>query len=1045
MPRELTDGLYDLLTTEETEQALQSSSLEAITEKLDPQTSHLRLTEALAEILSNLLVEFKDGESNDKILKQLGLVNSLLKEVRSIFKTESLPLLSSPPSVLKALHGRDLEPELPEIGLSQPWLFTAGKDTPPLLQELRAELRSCNRVDILVSFITVSGVRKIVDLLEDITSTDATGQSKTHLRIITTTYIGATEQKALDTLANLPNCSVKVSLDGRRTRLHAKAWIFERETGFGSAYVGSANLSGAALLGGLEWTVKFTEKGQRTLFHRAQAHFETLWNDVEFQTYDPANQTHRAALKNALRIESGRDFVSNQTFFDIQPKPFQQDILDQLENERFHGRTRNLLVAATGTGKTVMAALDYKRLAAKEKGSPRLLFIAHRTQLLEQALQTYRFVLKDSTFGDRLDGNHQPAQYNHLFTTIQSANARQLIGNFGADYWSIIVIDECHHIEANGFERLVLKAAPKYLLGLTATPERSDGRNILRHFENRPDGTPAAQLRLWHALDQQLLAPFEYYACDDSVDYRSVPWSQPGETAALDNLITGNTLRVRSIVNAWQRLVENPLEGRTLIFCVSIAHAEFMAQELTKAGIITRVVSSKSTQQERADIPRALEKGHIHAIATVDLYNEGVDLPFVDTLLLLRPTQSATVFQQQLGRGLRLFEGKDSCLVLDFVGQYSEGFRFDILYSSITGLSRRDVIEGVERGFGKLPSGCHIQLEKQARENILRSLRGVLNQNWRRLQTELQTYCSLHMIKNPKLSDFLYDQRLELEDIYRPKASSSTNNSGWTNLKKAAGVVKAEINEPAATFSRRLGGLIHLEDPDQIKLLKNIGESEGQLSIGADRDRTRILMLAYQIDGTRNTTTPEGFLDFVGHSPELCEELLELGSYLEAREQRVFRPLPEFANGLIKLHCAYNAREILTAIGFLTSEKRTPFQAGVLALKSEKTELLFVTLDKSSALHQGVAYEDYAISPNLFHWQSQNSSAPDTPTGKKYLESPKNGWRFELFVRKNKQSPYRACGPVVLESTHGERPMNIVWRLTNSLPTWLFQELSVLH
>ena len=170
-----------------------------------------------------------------------------------------------------------------------PWLFTAGRGTPSLLSELQRELGACDRVDILVSFITQSGVRKLLDILQGITAVDAHGRPATRLRILTTTYTGATEMQALDLLARLPGVEVRVSLDGRRTRLHAKAWIFHRDSGFGSAYVGSANLSAAAMMGGLEWTVKFTEQGQEELFARARANFETLWEDREFQRYDPEN------------------------------------------------------------------------------------------------------------------------------------------------------------------------------------------------------------------------------------------------------------------------------------------------------------------------------------------------------------------------------------------------------------------------------------------------------------------------------------------------------------------------------------------------------------------------------------------------------------------------------------------------------------------------------------------------------------------------------------------------------------------------------------
>ncbi|MFU8785577.1 DEAD/DEAH box helicase family protein, partial [Aliidiomarina sp.] len=438
---DLPQGLYELLRTAELDEALTQFGDRAELENLSLETGSRHLAHAITEQVSDILAQVADagGNAQERLHRQVELLNQLLVQARQLarIEREANPIIT-PPQVLRSISPPNQRTEIPAIGLAQPWLFTSGKDSPALLHELQSELNSCDSVDILVSFITVSGVRKIIDTLKRITALNAAGNSQTKIRIITTTYIGATDQKALDQLAALPNSQVKVSLDGRRTRLHAKAWIFERQTGFGSAYVGSANLSGAALMGGLEWTVKFTEKGQKALFSRAKAHFETLWQDEEFQTYDPNNSEHQTALKDALVREKGGQYEAVQgitTFFDIQPKPFQRILLEQLENEREHGRFRNLLVAATGTGKTVMAAFDYKRLCEHEGGQPRFLFVAHRKEILQQALSTYRHVLRDGNFGALLSGQHQPTQYAHVFTTIQSALSQNLIEQYGADYW----------------------------------------------------------------------------------------------------------------------------------------------------------------------------------------------------------------------------------------------------------------------------------------------------------------------------------------------------------------------------------------------------------------------------------------------------------------------------------------------------------------------------------------------------------------------------------------------------------------------------------
>jgi superfamily II DNA or RNA helicase/HKD family nuclease len=996
------------------------------------------LTARLADILDNISGQKSISEAEQAELK---LIGGLLREARQTADDEIDNLPAEPLTVLRAIHAPDAIPTFPETGLRRPAIFTAARNDPSLLNELRSELACTDRVDILVSFITWSGVRKILDILKSTTALDATGNPRTRFRILTTTYIGATEARAVNALAQLPGVDVRISLDGRRNRLHAKAWMFHRLTGFGTAYVGSANLSEAALVGGIEWTVKFTQARDPDLYMAACANFEALWNDGEFQPYDPNDEPQRIALENALKeqrrkpgqSEQSSDPIALHTWFDLKPKPYQVEMLDRLASERRHGRMRNLIVAATGTGKTVVAAFDYERMSRSAGTPPRLLFIAHRIQILKQAMTTFRQVLRDPSFGELLDGDNEPTQYEHLFATITTVHRRALATKLGADYWHVVIVDEAHHLAAATFDQFIGSVTPAFLLGLTATPERADGKSLHPYFDCRHDGSPAVSLRLWDALDQQLLAPFEYYATTDETDLRSIKWNRPEELAQLDTLISSNTARSALVTNALQRYVSDLGQLKAVAFCVSVAHAEFMAAWFAKMGLPACSLTGKNTPQQRDSAIQDLRAGKIKLICTCDLFNEGVDIPEIDTLLLLRPTQSPVVFQQQIGRGLRLADKKESCLILDFVGLYDEEFRFDVLLRSITGQTRKQLKESVESGFGHLPAGCHIQFDRVSREQVLTSLRKSLELNAKRIRHELAAWASQRNGQPLTLSSFLRDNDFDITDLY-------TNSRSWTSYKRDINLPVAAPGPREDELTRRMQAILHVNDPSALQAWTTM------LSTGEIDDR-RVQMLAYQVLHRQDEyIDPTGFRELIRQHPAIQQEMLEIFDWLQ--EETFIDKIPIAgmpSDWPLTLHARYSRREILTAVGHLTDAKRPQFREGCLRLVDEQIELMFVTLDKREGFGDRVQYHDYAISPDRFHWQTQNMASTRNATGRRYIDSKTNGWTFQLFVREDADSAYIALGPVRLESHEGDRPISIVWALDTPMPVEVFRHFSVLR
>lgn len=1047
--RTLASGLYDRLVYEDelpTIQQLMESGSVSISEPSSTARREL-LIEEISARLPELLEEVSspiEGQAA-QARAELQFMANLLRKAREDARSSSpIRLVAEPPQVLRAIHTPNNPPPYPETGLRRPWLFTSARADPSLLSELRAELSAADRVDILVSFITWTGVRKLLDVLKQVTALNANGKPKTTFRILTTTYIGATEVRAVDALASLPGVELRISLDGRRTRLHAKAWLFHRHSAFGTAFVGSANLSGAALIGGIEWTLKIAQANDPTLFAAASAHFETLWNDIEFQSYNPNDEIQRKTLESALKDEkgigkskdNGQDVIAIHTWFELRPKAYQAEMLNAIAAERRHGRTRNLVVAATGTGKTVVAAFDYARLAKEEGSPPRLLFIAHRIQILKQALATFRQVLRDPAFGELMDGENDPRTYEHLFATINTVHSRNLIERVGLDFWRVVVVDEAHHLPAQSFDKFIQQVQPHFLLGLTATPERADGQSLSKYFDARPDGSPAVSLRLWDALDQQLLAPFEYYATADDTDLTSVEWNRGEESKQLNEILSGNDFRNRIVIEAVERYVSDLSSLKAIAFCVSVQHASTMADWFNKSGLPAVSLTGVNNAHERESAIKALRAGKIKIICSCDLFNEGVDLPELNTLLFLRPTQSPVIFQQQLGRGLRLSEGKDSCLVLDFVGQYSQEFRFDILLRAITGQSREQLKQSVENGFSLLPAGCHIQFDKVARERVISSLKSSLKLNVVRLRREIAAWAALKGGTSLRLADFLLDTGLELEDVFR-------GNRSWSGYKRDVGLPMPPAGPREEELQKRVQNVLHVNDSALLNTWTTV-LSTGKVD---SQEGYPVQMLAYQILNNNNELIgPQEFVHMISAHQGVRDELLELFAIIEDKTSIPSHPLPDApAHWPISLHSRYERRELLAAIGHSTPQARPLFFEGCLPLQDVKTELLFVTLDKSEGFSERVQYHDYAISPFLFHWQTQNRAGIDNATGRRYIESNDNGWRFQLFVRENPERAYIALGPVVLESYEGDRPISVTWRLKREIPAELFRKLTVIR
>ena len=1026
MEDELKQGLYETLLTDRLVAVLSQLPGDSTVERQapDPEFAVRGFVAQFSDLLGDVLAK---AQTNDE---RVAICNHLIQILRQYgdlgkgaeFAAPVEQLLAVLPSVAELVESpRHVRPMTP---LSLNRLMVNGTQEPRLQHEIARELESADTVDLLCAFVRFAGVSLLREPLRRLV------ERGRPLRVITTTYMGATERKAVDLLVDL-GAEVKIAYDQQTTRLHAKAWMFGRESGFTTAYVGSSNLSRSALLDGLEWNVRLSVRESPAVFETFRASFASYWADAYFETYLPDRDRDR--LDEALNSEGG-EFPPPRpiVLFDLHPRPFQVEILQRLEVERErHGRWRNLVVAATGTGKTVVAAFDYRRLR-EQLGDLSLLFVAHRREILEQSLTTFRTVLRDANFGELFVAGLRPVDGNHVFASIQSL-ARVDLDSVPPDRFDMVIVDEFHHAAAPTYARLLSYLEPRILLGLTATPERTDGQDVTTWF----DGRFATELRLWDALAQQLLCPLHYFGLSDGTDLKQVEWKRGGyNLAELDGLYTGNDRRVQLVLDRIHDYVARPESMRALGFCVSVAHAEYMTKRFSDAGYRAACITGSTPEDERERALVGLERGEFQVVFAVDVLNEGVDVPHVDTILMLRPTESATLFLQQLGRGLRLARGKSHLTVLDFIGQQHREFRFDLRFRALTGGSRRDLERDVEEGFPFLPVGCSLELDRVAQDIVLTNVRSAIRGSRRAVVDEIRRLDAC------TLGEFLDHTGFELADVYR-------GGTSWSALRRTAAKPVESAGPDESTLARAVGRMLHVDDPERLAALRRFVEASPDLDLDqlSERERRLLAMFRFSLWGVRSAVSLVESQRRLRAHPAIGSELLELFDVLDDQAKYVARPLGSLPEVPLSVHSRYSREEILAALGRLDPEKPFSLQTGVLFDEDYQTDSFFVTVHKSERHHSATTlYRDYPLSASLFHWESQNTTAESSKVGQRYINHVRSGTNVFLFVRERRAAehgptmPYLFLGPATYVSHEGEKPMAIIWRLRDPMPEEFLSE-----
>ena len=1017
----LIEGTYENLITDGLKQEMLNASVEGLVCKedvLDSAESPHMMVDHLSRIIRNRL-----SDENLTAEERASFVNRLIdflgedKEEKLVDEKRMLAAVISQQEEAR-LKATKRNLARPLTGFRTSNLFTGGQSRVSLSSEIERDIESADSISLIVSFLKLSGVNLIYDHLKRFCS-----HPDHKLRIITTTYCGVTDAKAVERLASLPNTEIRISYQTEIERLHAKSYIFERNSGFSTAYIGSSNLSKSAQTDGLEWNIRVTNVENPHIIDAALATFDIYWNSHNFEDFRVGgiDKLYRE-LEKTRTPKIATEVLAKYTIL-----PHQKQILEKLNAMREGGTNRNLIVAATGTGKTVISAFDYQAFKERTDGTHRLLFIAHRQEILKQSQRTYRSVLQDANFGDIWVGDLRPTNgIDHLFVSVQTFNSKyeSIFSKLPKDYYDYIVIDEAHHLKADSYQTVLNHFSPQLLIGLTATPERMDGQSLLPDFCNQI----SAEIRLPKALDEGLLTPFQYLCISDSTDLTDEDLMDGNHyvaTKLTDRLCNGE--RVGLIVDRLRYYLPDENKCRALGFCATKEHAQYMAEEFRKVGLKAACLTSDKNNEERMKMNRQLAKGEINYLFVVDIFNEGVDIPAVDTLLFLRPTESLTIFLQQLGRGLRLYPDKQQLTVFDFVAQLNQKYDFASRFRSLMTRTDKSVAEQVQNGFIFLPRGCTIHMEDKAQEYVLQNIKAAIY-NKTRLIKELRTYP-----QTPTLSEFIANNGQDVRLIYK-------GGNCWSSLKREAGCCAYDDDENTKRFTKGIGNLTHVNSAAYLHFIRKVMDHHGAYSCNGQAEETYAVMLYYSLFGDKiskvGVASIQEALERLKDYPEFVSEIKELTDYLLSHLDKKTYAVGEKMPLTLEQYGCYTREEVFAIFGRQTADiKMQGSVAGVFNIEELNTELLFVTLNKSDKdFSAETMYNDYVVSEYEFHWESQNTDS-HKGKGARFVKQKENGKKFLLFVRENKKDgfgntcPFICFGLVDYISSKGDKPMKINWQM----------------
>ncbi|HEM3475034.1 TPA: DEAD/DEAH box helicase [Streptococcus suis] len=945
--------------------------------------------------------------------------------------------------LLHSLQYGFIDREIFQEGVYSPKILINDTETHRyVLNDIQEELSKAKSFAFSVAFITQSGLALIKSQLSDLADEGVRG------RILISPYLDFNDPIAMKELLKLKNVQVRIT--PINMQMHAKFYLFEQKDKQ-VIISGSSNLTHTALKVNYEWNVKLTSTHNGDFIQNATEEFERIWEKSIVLDIEAIN-AYASRRSTVIRTATIQDETIAPYQESIRPNKMQEQALEGLATVRKNGAQKALVISATGTGKTYLSAFD-----VKQYNPEKMLFIVHREQILQKSLKDFQKVLGfEDDEGCIYKSGTDISQKRYIFATIQTISRADNLQVFDPTFFNYILIDEVHKAGADTYKKVMNYFQPDFYLGMTATPERTDGQNIYELF----DYNIAYEIRLQEALDNDMLCPFIYYGVSDiKIDGQLID-----EKATFSNLVSEQ--RVNHILEKVSYYGVSGEEVKGLIFCSSVKEAKELENQFNNRGLRTRALSGENSQEERQRVVQDLENGYLDYILTVDIFNEGIDIPSVNQVVMLRNTQSSIIFIQQLGRGLRKHDSKEYVTIIDFIGNYQNNYLIPVALFGDQSMNkdnyRREVREpNILKGL------TTINFEKVAKEQIFSSITNttlssikILRDAFKDLENKLG--------RIPYLSDFV--KLKSIDPLVFFENSSFQNYGDVINKFSEETILLSEVEKRFLNFITF--EILNGKRKHELYLLKLLVENDGIVSsdkwfeciIEHDLDFrtevldsvTRVLNLSFLKAQEQKKYGTDALVTFDGELYRLNEEIQEslvnntkfIQLFLDVIETGILKSkdYPE----TFTLGQKYTRRDVLKLMN--VSKDEPPLNIGGYKIDKETNSCpIFITYHKSEDISDTIKYEDELLNESTLKWFSKNKRTLDSNDVSTITQSNENELRLELFVIKDDSEggEFYYLGPLrYVENSasevmkNGDSVVQMLFKLDSPLETNLYKYLT---